>query len=528
MSDIKYTEQFKAGLASSLRLATERECLVGYDRVTITPQGKIIPIDTGLQGVLLSNKGKSTLKKQTQRDSDAIRDFDSEGVFSLNRKFIPIFQDNEVVLSQGGRGSGKTKAGAVALFLESYQAKRRNILVLRYNNKSLKDSIYAEVEALISKFNLEEDFEIKRDSMTNIHTGSQILFKGIKAGERDVKDKLKGITKLSYVLIEEAADINESFNEQLEILQGTMRDLGYFHRLHLILNPRSKAHAIYKRFLSKLENPNQNGEAEECYVVSTNYKDNPALDAKYVRRVEQAKDLRPTEYALHYLGQWQDVGAGQIIKNFEVGEFIETDSTCIGIDFGYRDETSAVLLSANHKEQMLYVKLLVNAPELTAEDMKYELAQFDTYDMIADAARPEIIADFVRDGFKMEKAYKGAGSVAQGLYLLQDYKIVIDKNNSEPIVEAFNGYFWSERRADTPNHDNSHIPDAIRYGFMYLSKNSNKGNYHIDGNDFSKDNSRYARKTMYYKEGEKLADMAVRRTMNSYRSQDSNFKGYGY
>jgi phage terminase large subunit len=529
MSDIKYTEEFKRGLSKALQESVSTGQVVGYDRLTVTPQGKFIPIDTGLQGVILSDSGKSTNKKNVQRDSDAMRDANAEGVFSLNRKFAPIFQDNAIVMNQGGRGSGKTKAGAVAILLETYKTKKRNILALRFNQGTIKDSIFSEVEALISKFDLEDDFDIQRDTIKNKLTESQILFKGIKAGERDVKDKLKGITKLSYVLIEEAADLNVGMDETIELIQGTMRDLGFFYRLHLIYNPRSKAHSIYKRFLSRLENSNFNGEADEAYIISTSYKDNKALGAGYLKTIEKAKELRHTTYLHTYLGQWQDIGAGQIIKNFEVGAYQEWDSTAIGVDFGFRDETACVLVSANHKTSTLYIKLLLNASELTAEDIKYQMSNYIDLKLIGDSARPEIIEDFKRDGFQMLPSKKGAGSVKDGLDLIQDWRIVIDSERAEEVVECFNGYFWDERRADKPNHNNSHIPDALRYAFMFLCDNSGAGNYFLGTNDYGNGNHRFNRaKNPNYKAGETLADSHIRRKMKSWSNDSRDFDGYGF
>ena len=264
-----YGKDFKQGLGEALSLAVSSKEIIGYDRLTILPNGKMLKLDTGIQGAILSDSGQSSDYVIEQLEKDAKRDFTSDGIFSLNRKFKAVFQDNSVVINQGGRGSGKTKAEAVALLLESYKPKERNILALRFNSGTLKNSIFSEVEGLISKFNLEEDFDIQRDSIKNKTTNSNILFKGVKTGSLDVKDKLKGITKLSYVLIEEAADLTTDLDETITLLQGTMRDLGFYHRLHLVLNPRSKAHPIYKRFLAELENPNFTGKTSEAYIISS-------------------------------------------------------------------------------------------------------------------------------------------------------------------------------------------------------------------------------------------------------------------
>ena len=120
------SRQFKEGLVEAINLSYSTQEIVGYDRVTILPSGKILKLDTGLQGAILSDSGVSTKHSIEQLNEDASRDFTSDGIFSLNRKFKAVFQDNDVVINQGGRGSGKTKAAAAALLLETYKPKERN------------------------------------------------------------------------------------------------------------------------------------------------------------------------------------------------------------------------------------------------------------------------------------------------------------------------------------------------------------------------------------------------------------------
>ena len=484
-------EEFKKGLVKAIQLAASSKEIIGFDRLTILPNGSILKIDTGIQGVVLSDKGESSNYITEQKPEDASRDYAStDGIFSLNRKFKAVFQDNSVIINSGGRGSGKTKAAAVALLLESYKPKERNILALRFNSGTIKNSIYSEVEGLISKFELGDDFELTRDTITNITTKSNILFRGVKTGSNDVKDKLKGVVKLSYVLIEEAADLIVDLDDTITMLQGTMRDLGFFHRLHLVLNPRGKAHPIYQRFLSHLADANLTQESEEAYIISSDYRDNLALSPNYLKLIERTKSTRPKEYDSIYLGKWKDIGNGQIITNFEIGTYEEFDDAVVGIDFGFSDETASLLVSANHYNSTLYVKLLMNASGMTANDMMTDLVDYSNYTMIGDSARPEVIEEFKRNGFKMEGSKKGAGSVKDGLDLLQDYKVIIDDFRANEVVECFNIYSWDERRPDKPNHKASHIPDALRYAFMYLVSNSNRGNYAIDGHTYGSSSSK--------------------------------------
>jgi phage terminase large subunit len=103
--------------------------------------------------------------------------------------------------------------------------------------------------------------------------------------------------------------------------------------------------------------------------------------------------------------------------------------------------------------------------------------------MVLDSARPEIIEGLRRKNFKAKGSKKGAGSVLDGIQRMTSYEIIVDPSNSDTVLEAFSRYEWKTGSLEAPNHDFSHIPDAIRYGVMYLTQGSS-GNYYIDGHDY--------------------------------------------
>lgn len=463
----------KKQLAKALELSNTTGQLVGVGHLTCTPQARVLPFDTGLQGVILSDSGESSTKIKEQNlklvQQDSI-------VRSLNRKFAPIFQDNKLVISQGGRGSGKTKSAGWAAILETYKPLKRNVLVLRFNQQTIKDSIYNDIENELDQFGLRDDFEFRNTEIVNTLTGSAILFKGIKSGQRDVKDKLKGIPRLSYILIEEAADLNEGFSETLLLLQGSMRDAGYFYRIQIVLNPADKSHAIYKKYLATHPVGEPNEYVNGAYFISTTYKDNGGLTEHYLETIRLEKLNEPKAYAWAFGGEWKDVGEGQIITNFSVGEFKEVDRlTCVGIDFGFTDPTAAVLCNFDRKTRTAYLKLVVNETQLTEEDLAYRLSEVREHYLYCDNARPEIIRGLTKRGYKAKGAKKP--KVEESIRSMADWHFVVD-TNSPDIVEAFNSYNWDKRRPNVPDHRNSHIPDAIRYAFVEIV-GLNKGEYFV-------------------------------------------------
>jgi phage terminase large subunit len=417
--------------------------IVGYKTVTVLPTGRVIKLDTGIQGHILSDaNSKSSTKVTPQTDKNAKGE---TTILSLNRKFAPIFQDNPLVINAGGRASGKTYASACASVIETYK-KKRNILILRFNKSSVKDSIYAEIVKLIERFDLLDDFKIEANQIVNETTGSKLLFKGIKSSSLDVRDTLKGIIDLSTVVIEEAADLDKDFDEVLELLRGTMRTKGFFYRVHIILNPRSKNHNIYKRFVAGLEIEHEYcGEHNGAYLISSSYKDNPALPKQFIKgTIEFLKANNPEVYEHVYEGRWKNQSKGQIIKRFRTGEYREVTPTILGIDLGYRDETAGLMVSIDEDSMKCYVKLVLFANEVTSDDLVVQLAPYNNYNMVLDSARPEIIESLKRSGFKALPCKKGAGSVLDGITKMTAFEIIVDPENSAPVLEAFNNYSWKK------------------------------------------------------------------------------------
>ena len=76
-------------------------------------------------------------------------------------------------------------------------------------------------------------------------------------------------------------------------------------------------------------------------------------------------------------------------------------------------------------------------------------------------------------------AIKGQGSITYGISLLQDYDLIIDEEDSTPLVKELNNYSWLEKKSKTPIDKYNHTLDALRYSISYQLKNPNAGEYHL-------------------------------------------------
>ena len=91
--------------------------------------------------------------------------------------------------------------------------------------------------------------------------------------------------------------------------------------------------------------------------------------------------------------------------------------------------------------------------------------------IVADAARPEIIAEIKAQGFRIVGADKNAGSVLRGIDRVKQEQIIYDGKDLE---REYLSYQWRTKRSgetlDEPQDGNDHLMDALRYAIDDLSR----------------------------------------------------------
>jgi len=87
---------------------------------------------------------------------------------------------------------------------------------------------------------------------------------------------------------------------------------------------------------------------------------------------------------------------------------------------------------------------------------------------VADSAEPKSIDDMIDYGVYTVGSTKGQGSVSAGIEKTQDQKLYIT-SRSVNFIKCFRNYQWAVDKktglpTNTPEHEFSHAPDAVRYG----------------------------------------------------------------
>lgn len=397
----------------------------------------------------------------------------------LNEKYQALGNDSRYFVLTGGRGSGKSFAATVFLVLLTYE-KGHKILFTRYTMVSASSSIIPEFIEKLELLNVIEDFRITKDEITNIKTGSSIIFKGIKTASGNQTAALKSLNGITTFVLDEAEELIDE--DVFDKIDQSVRVKTKPNRVILILNPTTKEHWIYQRFYQNRGIPDMyNGTKDNVTFIHTTYKDNiKNLSESFLMQIEDIRVRRPEKYEHQILGGWLNKAEGVIITNWRIGEFNDNYDIIYGQDFGFSvDPTVLIKLSIDKKGRRIFVKEMYGKTHMSTTEIASWNTRFAGPDLIiCDSAEPRLISEVKLKGCNLKPTIKRAGSILTGIALLQDFDIIVDPDSTE-IVKELNNYVWSDSGKQRPVDKWNHRIDAIRYAAQYALANFSRGSYVI-------------------------------------------------
>ena len=370
----------------------------------------------------------------------------------------------------GGRGSTKSSCIAIEAIIEMVKNQNVNMVCLRKQENTLRDSVYAKLCWAIDILGLNEAFTRSLSPLTITYkpTGQQILFRGT-----DKPETLKSLTfRKGYcgILWFEELDQFQSIEQVRNIRQSLVRG-GKSHVVFYSYNPpRSLGNWVNTEAIAQAANGS--------YLVhQSDYRDVPHhwLGDAFFDEAEDLKSRNEQAYRHEYLGEITGSGT-QVFTNLELREITDEevksfDRIVQGVDWGYYPDPFAyVKAHYDAARRTLYVideftgNKMSNAQ--TGEEVK-KRAWLGGH-IICDSAEPKSIADFRALGLPAIKATKGKDSVQYGMKWLQTLTaIVIDQRRTPTTYREFSRYEYELNRQGEvidafPDADN-HIIDALRY-----------------------------------------------------------------
>lgn len=358
---------------------------------------------------------------------------------------------------QGGMSSSKTFSIMILLvgYAESYNNSLITVAGMTYNH--LATGVMRDFKKIMTETNRWDDTCFNKSAkIYTFYNGSQIEFLSVdnmtsRGPRRDV------------LFVNEANGLNyETFDQ----LAGRTRDF-----VILDYNPSSKFWA-HTELVEKQKD-------RTSFVILT-YNDNEALDKQERENIESRKPKESEEPS----NWWTVYGLGQIgtLEGNIYAGWVESDIEKIkagkliryGLDFGFsNDETALVAIYDLGDNKMGLIELLYKKGMLGSDYARIfnDLKIDPTVLIVADSARPEIIAEIKNNGFRIVGADKNPGSVKRGIDRVSQKQIFYFGKN---LKQEYLSYAWRKKRSgeilDEPEDKNNHLLDASRYAIDDLSK----------------------------------------------------------
>lgn len=393
----------------------------------------------------------------------------------IHELFAPLFRDDldapRYYQVYGGRGSMKSYTTSLAIIGKTYSSYGHKILYLRQTMVSIEDSSMTDLKTAIEVLNKGNDFKTTGNTITNLLTGSTIVFKGMNTSGQNTA-KLKSLSGITILVIEEAEEV-ESLKE-FEKVDFSIRTLGKPLSIILIYNPTSAITSwIHEEWFIDGQ-PNPDRFVDTCFIHST-YLDNPHLNPSTIRSFEAKKLRDPVDYRNTILAEWTLELSGQVYGGWGRYDYFEDMDnpkgiTWYGMDFAYGGKDSTACVKITYFDEMYYVEEVFCKQNMNVRDILKELRKkgvpFDAK-IYADYAMPLLINGIHEGG------YRGIENCTKGL-LKSELKSLGDKDITvvgDMKCNIFASYilFRYDSKDKLP-----HEPDilaSIRYGINSMPAN---------------------------------------------------------
>lgn len=360
--------------------------------------------------------------------------------------------DAEIIVNQGGTGSGKTYSILLALFTHACEFPGQIITVVGQDMPNLKSGalrdaqkIYTASNALKSTVSLYN----RTDKIFEFHNESIIEFRSYA----DAQDAKSG--KRDYLFVNEANGI--SWSIYLELALRTRK------RIYIDFNPNIPFW-VHENLIGK----------PGVKLIISDHRHNPFLPEKQRQSIESLKTTNEDLWRVYARGMTGNI-TGLIFTNWQVCEEIPADARLIGagLDFGFtNDETGCLVV---YKQSgMLWIDEVLYETGLTNPDISHRLTKAGlsrNTEIIADSAEPKSIEELRRLGWKITGAKKGPDSIKVSIDLLKRYPLRVTRRSINLRTELEKYKWRSDRNGKSlnePTDSQNHLIDPLRY--IALSK----------------------------------------------------------
>ena len=363
------------------------------------------------------------------------------------------------IINEGGARSSKTFS-LIQCYLNLAGMDALRLTVWREKRTWTKSSVYNDFIRYIKDIGIYSKANSNETELIYRFGKSTIEFNGM-----DDYQKLHGLTQ-DYAWLNEAMEAGKEDFEQIDMRTRKMIFMDY--------NPTEEVHFIYD--LKKLP---------ETYVIKSTVLDNPFIEKSIRKKIldYEPNDLNiargtadPYKWSVYGLGM--PAKREGLIYSYEmIGEWPrETNFLGYGLDFGFYPDPAACARIGMYDGRLVIDEIMYEN-NLTYVDVGSETGSIETRLreagvrnelIIADSAAKTGIRELRIAKFNIVPCRKYAGSVKDGIDLMQNYQPLQITDRSLNTKKELDNYTWKKDvRNDVflkdPIDDYNHVLDLARY-----------------------------------------------------------------
>jgi phage terminase large subunit len=371
-------------------------------------------------------------------------EINSTVIFEKNYEAL---QDKDVrfIINEGGSRSSKTYSLCQMIIVYSLQNRGKVTSIIRKTFPALRATVMRDFLEIMKMMDLYDvNSHNKSEHIYTFPNGSIVEFFSV-----DDEQKIRG-RKRDLAWCNEA---NELFYDDYTQLNMRTQDKIIFD-----YNPSESASWLYE--LPK----------EESILIKSTYRDNPFLPDSIRRQIEDLKRTDESLYQIYALGE-KAISKSNIYSNWTFvkhrpARFV---NYVYGLDFGYNHPTA--LMRVYWCEDDIYIEPVIYESYLTTTNLIEKCEQLGVeknITIVADYARPEIIAEMNNAGYDVQNANK---VVKKGIDNIKTFGVFCEDESR--IKKEYENYKWKkigDQITDEPVKLWDDAMDAVRYAGTYIRK----------------------------------------------------------
>ena len=369
----------------------------------------------------------------------------------MELKSTIIFQKNHqalqgperFIVNEGGSRSSKTYSLCQLVIVYCLQNKGKVVSIIRKTFPALRATVLRDFTEILKDLGIYSlEAHNKSEQIYTFPNGSMVEFFSV-----DDEQKIRGRKR-------DIAWCNEA--NELYFDDFTQLNMRTEHKLIFDYNPSDNSSWLY-------ELP-----AEDTVMIRSTYKDNPFLPQSIRNQIEDLKRTDEALYQIYALGQ-KAVSKSNIYSNwtFIPHRPARFTSYVYGLDFGYNHPTA--LMRVYWHERDIFIEPVIYESYLTTTMLIEKMGQLNIekeVTILADYARPEIIAEMVNSGYDVINANK---VVKKGIDYVKTFGVYCMENKE--IKREYDNYKWKkigDHITDEPVKLFDDAMDAVRYAVTYI------------------------------------------------------------